>query len=887
MLQLSGLEPLTIFPNSNFINIGERTNVAGSKIFLNLIKNGNFEKALDIAREQVEGGSQILDINMDDGLIEGKEAMVTFLRLIAAEPDICRIPLMIDSSKWEILESGLKNVQGKCIVNSISLKGGEEEFIIQAKKIKRYGAATIVMAFDEKGQADTYDRRIEICKRSYDILVNVVQFNPEDIIFDPNIFPVATGMQEHRNNAVDFFLATKWIKENLPGAKVSGGISNVSFSFRGNNKVREAMHSAFLYHAIQHGMDMGIVNPSQLEIYEDIEPELLTKVENVLLSRSEEATEILLEYAESIKGQDAIKEKTAEEWRKISVEKRLEHALVKGITEFIIQDTEEARLKYNKPLEVIEGPLMDGMNHVGELFGSGKMFLPQVVKSARVMKQAVAYLQPFIEQSNADNSVEYKKQNKILLATVKGDVHDIGKNIVSVVLSCNNFKIIDLGVMVSSEKIIQTAIDEKVDAIGLSGLITPSLDEMINVAEEMQHKNLQIPLLIGGATTSRLHTALKINPAYNAPVVHVLDASKSVPVLSSLLTETKNSFVEDIHKEYEKLREDYLNRNSKKEFISLEEARNNKLQIDWENYQISEPKSLQKHIFENYSLEEIAKYIDWTPYFQTWELAGKFPTILQDKIVGEAATNLWNETQIVLKEAIENQKLNAKAVIQIFQAQSNGQDDIEILNEKNEEISVVRTLRQQSKKSDGNPNIALSDFIKPKEFQAKDYLGMFAVSIFGAENWAKELESQHNDYKAIIVKALADRFAEAFTELLHEKVRKEIWAYNSDENLANDDLIKEKYRGIRPAPGYPACPDHQEKLTIWELLEIEKTIGSQLSENLAMLPASSVSGFYFANENAKYFGLGKILKDQVIDYANRKNIDLKTAEKYLRPTLLE
>lgn len=887
MLQLSGLEPLTIFPNSNFINIGERTNVAGSKIFLNLIKNGNFEKALDIAREQVEGGSQILDINMDDGLIEGKEAMVTFLRLIAAEPDICRIPLMIDSSKWEILEAGLKNVQGKCIVNSISLKGGEEEFINQAKKIKRYGAATIVMAFDEKGQADTYDRRIEICKRSYDILVNVVQFNPEDIIFDPNIFPVATGMQEHRNNAIDFFRATKWIKDNLKGAKVSGGVSNVSFSFRGNNKVREAMHSAFLYHAIQHGMDMGIVNPSQLEIYEDIDPELLTKVENVLLNKNEDATEILLEYAESIKGQDAVKEKTAEEWRKLSVEKRLEHALVKGITEFIIEDTEEARLKYNKPLEVIEGPLMDGMNHVGELFGSGKMFLPQVVKSARVMKQAVAYLQPFIEQSNIDNSLEYKEQNKILLATVKGDVHDIGKNIVSVVLSCNNFKIIDLGVMVSSEKIIQTAIDEKVDAIGLSGLITPSLDEMINVAEEMQHKNLQIPLLIGGATTSRLHTALKINPAYNAPVVHVLDASKSVPVLSSLLTETKNSFVEDIHIEYEKLREDYLNRNSKKEFISLEEARHNKLQIDWENYQISEPKSLQKHIFENYSLEEITKYIDWTPYFQTWELAGKFPTILQDKIVGEAATNLWNETQIVLKEVIENNKFNAKAVLQIFQAQSNGQDDIEILNEKNEEISVVRTLRQQSKKSDGNPNIALSDFIKPEEFQAKDYLGMFAVSIFGAENWAKELESQHNDYKAIIVKALADRFAEAFTELLHEKVRKEIWAYNSDENLANDDLIKEKYKGIRPAPGYPACPDHQEKLTIWELLEVEKTIGSQLSENLAMLPASSVSGFYFANENAKYFGLGKILNDQIEDYAHRKNIDIKTAEKYLRPTLLE
>ncbi len=886
MLQLSGLEPLTIFPNSNFINIGERTNVAGSKIFLNLIKNGNFEKALDIAREQVEGGSQILDINMDDGLIEGKEAMITFLRLIAAEPDICRIPLMIDSSKWEILEAGLKNVQGKCIVNSISLKGGEAEFINQAKKIKRYGAAAIVMAFDEKGQADTYDRRIEICKRSYDILVNVVQFNPEDIIFDPNIFPVATGMQEHRNNAIDFFRATKWIKENLKGAKVSGGVSNVSFSFRGNNKVREAMHSAFLYHAIQHGMDMGIVNPSQLEIYEDIESELLTKVENVLLNRSEDATEILLEYAESIKGQDSVKEKTAEEWRKLSVEKRLEHALVKGITEFIIEDTEEARLRYDKPLEVIEGPLMDGMNHVGELFGSGKMFLPQVVKSARVMKQAVAYLQPFIEQSNADNSVEYKQQNKILLATVKGDVHDIGKNIVSVVLSCNNFKIIDLGVMVLSEKIIQTAIDERVDAIGLSGLITPSLDEMINVAEEMQHKNLQIPLLIGGATTSRLHTALKINPAYNAPVVHVLDASKSVPVLSSLLTATKNSFVEDIQKEYEKLREDYLNRNSKKEFVSLEEARNNKLKIDWENYQISEPKSLQKHIFENYSLEEISKYIDWTPYFQTWELAGKFPTILEDKIVGEAATNLWNETQIVLKEAIDNQKFNAKAVLQIFKAQSNEYDDIEIFNE-NEEIAIVRTLRQQSKKSDGNPNIALSDFIKPKEFQAKDYLGMFAVSIFGAENWAKELELQHNDYKAIIVKALADRFAEAFTELLHEKVRKEIWAYNSDENLANDDLIKEKYKGIRPAPGYPACPDHQEKLTIWKLLEVEKTIGSQLSENLAMLPASSVSGFYFANENAKYFGLGKISKDQVQDYANRKGIEIALAEKYLRPTILE
>ena len=883
-LQLSGLEPLFINEESIFVNVGERTNVTGSRKFLRLIKEGNYDEALDIARNQVEGGAQIIDVNMDEGMLDGVFAMTKFLNLIAAEPDIARVPVMIDSSKWEILEAGLKVIQGKGVVNSISLKEGEETFIHHAKLIKRYGAAVIVMAFDEVGQADTYERRIEICKRSYDILVNEVGFPAEDIIFDPNIFPVATGMEEHKLNALDFFRATKWIRENLPYANISGGVSNVSFSFRGNDKVREAMHSAFLFHAIQNGMTMGIVNPEMLEIYDEIDPILLEHVEDVLLNRREDATERLLDLAESFKGDVKTNEKAVAEWRNASVQERLTHSLVKGLDEFIEIDVEEARLNASKAIEVIEINLMNGMNVVGDLFGSGKMFLPQVVKSARVMKKAVAYLLPFIEAEK--DSTSSSSAGKVLMATVKGDVHDIGKNIVSVVLACNNFEIIDLGVMVPPEKIIETAVKEKVDIIGLSGLITPSLDEMVYLAKEMDKLNIKIPVMIGGATTSRAHTAVKIAPEYEATVVHVNDASRAVTVASNLLnTETNISFADALRQEYDTLREVYLNRSSEKNFLTIEEARKNKFQIDWEKYQPIKPNFIGTKVVK-VELSELVDFIDWTPFFQSWELYGKYPAILTDEVVGEQATQLYADAQKMLSQIISEKWFMAKGILGIFPANTVNDDDIEVeLLTSNFELL---TLRQQSQKTAGAPNIALADFIAPKESGIQDYIGCFCVTTgFGVDEKAKEFDAKLDDYNSILTKALGDRFAEAFAEYLHLKVRKEIWGYASDENLTNNELIKEEYKGIRPAPGYPACPDHLEKPTIWKLLNVENEIGVTLTESMAMWPASSVSGYYFANEKSKYFGLGKIKKDQVTDYAKRRNISVEQAEKWLAPNIAD
>lgn len=882
ILKLSGLEPLIITPESNFINVGERTNVAGSKKFLRLIKEEKFSEALDIARHQVEGGAQILDINFDDGLLDGKYCMVKFLNLIASEPDIARIPVMIDSSKWEILEAGLQVVQGKCVVNSISLKGGEEEFIKQAKAIKRYGAAVIVMAFDEIGQADNYERRIEICKRSYQILTEIVKFPPEDIIFDLNIFPVATGMEEHRRNALDFIEATKWVRENLPYVSVSGGVSNVSFSFRGNDSVREAMHSVFLYHAIKNGMNMGIVNPAMLEVYDEIPKDLLELVEDVMLDRRDDATERLLDYSEKHK---SVKKEIVEnlEWRNQPLQDRITHSLVKGIDRFIEEDVEEARKISAKPLDVIEGNLMTGMGVVGDLFGSGKMFLPQVVKSARVMKKAVAYLQPFIE---AEKDSAQKANGKVLMATVKGDVHDIGKNIVSVVLGCNNYEIVDLGVMVPAEKIIQTAIDEKVDVIGLSGLITPSLDEMVHIANELERRNLDFPLMIGGATTSKAHTAVKIDPKYKNAVVHVNDASRAVGVVSSLLSSRNAEFVSDLKTDYADFREKFLNRQVDKEYISIEEARNQKFKIDWENEEIIKPKNLGVQIIENQDLKELVDFIDWSPFFRSWDLFGKYPQILEDEIVGEHATELFADAQKMLKKIIDEKLLTAKAIFGIFPANSNEKDDIEL--KKEEETFIFRTLRQQHKKSEGKEYLALSDFIAPKTSGKQDYIGAFAVTTgFGTDELAKKYEAEHDDYNAIMVKAIADRLAEAFAEFLHKKVRTEIWGYSSDENLENEDLISEKYVGIRPAPGYPACPDHLEKTTIWDLLKVKENIGVELTESLAMFPTASVSGYYFGNPKAKYFGVGKITEDQLKDYAERKNIDLELARKWLSPNLVD
>ena len=1014
-MRLSGLEPLILNENSNFINVGERTNVAGSRKFLRLIKEEKFDEALDIARHQVDGGAQIIDINMDDGLIDGKEAMVRFLNLIAAEPDICRVPIMIDSSKWEIIEAGLQVVQGKCVVNSISLKEGEEKFIWEATQIKRYGAAVIVMAFDEVGQADNYERRIEIAKRSYEILVNIVGFASEDIIFDLNIFPVATGMEEHRRNAIDFIEATKWVRENLPNVSVSGGVSNVSFSFRGNNTVREAMHSVFLYHAIQNGMNMGIVNPTMLEVYDDIPKDLLEHVEDVIFDRRDDATERLLDFAETVKGTS--KEKTADlSWRENPLQDRITHALVKGIDAFIIEDVEQARQEAAAPIEVIEGHLMIGMNVVGDLFGAGKMFLPQVVKSARVMKKAVAYLNPFIEAakkapkspkgtlywktadpfnyslllkfskkmrnqpteaesllwkvlsnkqldgykfrrqhiignyiadficlkmnlivevdggihqlpenkasdlertkwlenegyrvirftnkevlSNLDNVLEQIREalaipplgdrgpaGKILMATVKGDVHDIGKNIVSVVLACNNYEIVDLGVMVPPEKIIQTAIDERVDAIGLSGLITPSLDEMVYLAKEMQRQNFEVPLLIGGATTSKAHTAVKIDTQYKNAVVHVNDASRAVTVVGDLLNKkTANAYVAKLKKDYDEFRTKFLKRGKEKQYISIDEARKRKYKIDWETSEIVKPAAIGIQTLEQLSLKALVPFIDWSPFFRSWDLHGKFPEILTDKVVGEQATTLYEEAQQMIAEIVANQLLRPKAVFGLFEANAINEDDISV-QKKGKEIAVFRTLRQQLKKREGIPNLALADFVAPKESNKTDYVGAFCVGIFGAQELADSYKAKEDDYNAIMAQAIADRFAEAFAEYLHQQVRTKHWGYAADEDLTNDDLIKENYKGIRPAPGYPACPDHLEKDTIWQLLDVENKIGVTLTESKAMWPAAAVSGYYFANKEAKYFGLGKITEDQLTDYSERKGITKEHARKWLHPNL--
>ncbi len=895
-LQLSGLEPLFVDENSIFVNVGERTNVTGSRKFLRLIKEEKYEEALSVAREQVDGGAQIIDVNMDEGMLDGVYAMTKFLNLIAAEPDIARVPVMIDSSKWEIIEAGLKVIQGKGVVNSISLKEGKDAFSHHAKLIKRYGAAVIVMAFDEDGQADTYERRIEICKRSYDILVNEVHFPAEDIIFDPNIFPVATGMDEHKLNALDFFRATKWIRENLPYAGISGGVSNVSFSFRGNDKVREAMHSAFLYHAIKNGMTMGIVNPEMLEIYDEIDPILLEHVEDVLLNRRDDATERLLDLAESFKGVISHPSggiKGGLEWRNGSVQERLTHSLVKGIDEFIEIDVEEARITSEKAIEVIEVNLMAGMNVVGDLFGSGKMFLPQVVKSARVMKKAVAYLLPFIELEKGDSTSS--SAGKILMATVKGDVHDIGKNIVAVVLGCNNFEIIDLGVMVPPEKIIQAAVEHNVDIIGLSGLITPSLDEMVYLAKELDKLNIKIPIMIGGATTSRAHTAVKIAPEYKQTVVHVNDASRAVTVASNLLqAETKEGYAKAIREEYDNLREGYLNRSRDKNYLSIEEARKNKLQLDWNNFNPVKPNFIGTKTIA-VELSELVDFIDWTPFFQSWELHGKYPAILKDAVVGEQATHLFEDAQKMLSQIVSEKWLTAKGILGIFPANTINDDDISVLPSAvegqptdNQQPTTFLTLRQQSQKTAGALNIALADFIAPKDSGKQDYIGCFCVTTgFGVDEKASEFEKQLDDYNSILVKALGDRLAEAFAEYLHLKVRKEIWGYASDEHLSNQDLINEEYKGIRPAPGYPACPDHLEKPTIWKLLNVEQEIGVKLTESMAMWPASSVSGYYFANPESKYFGLGKIKEDQVIDYAKRRGIATEMATKWLAPNIAD
>ena len=882
-LLLSGLEAVQITRSSNFVNIGERTNVTGSAKFLKLIKEDKFDEALEVALDQVRGGAQVIDVNMDEGMLDSKAAMIKYLNLMASEPEIAAIPVMVDSSKWEVIEAGLKCLQGKGIVNSISMKGGVEEFVRQAKLVKRYGAAAVVMAFDEVGQADTYQRRIDICKRAYNILVNEVKFPAEDIIFDPNIFPVATGIDEHRNYALDFFKATKWIRENLPGAHVSGGVSNVSFSFRGNQKVREAMHSAFLYHAIQNGMDMGIVNPTMLEVYDEIPKDLLERVEDVLLNRREDATERLLEFAETVKG-SAKKKEQDDEWRNGTIEERITHSLVKGIIDFIDADTEEARVKYGKPLHVIEGPLMSGMNVVGDLFGAGKMFLPQVVKSARVMKKSVAYLTPYLEEEKRLNGNAGQAAAKILLATVKGDVHDIGKNIVGVVLACNNYDVVDLGVMVPPEKIIEAAKREKVDVVGLSGLITPSLDEMVYVAKEMQREKMDLPLLIGGATTSRIHTAVKIDPVYDGPVVYVLDASRSVPVASELISKnTRKSFQDKMKAEYQALRVDHENRKQTKNYIPLTEARANETKIDWATTTFTKPQFIGRKEFVKFPLEEIRKYIDWTPFFQTWMLAGRFPGILKDEIVGAEATKLYNHANKMLDEIIKSRALQANGVVAFYPANREGDDVNLYRKDQDESFATFHFLRQQNKKAQNLPNFCLADFIASE--RGKDYFGMFAVTAgIGLEKLVEKHKANHDDYSEIMAKALADRLAEAFAECLHERVRKELWGYAKAENLTEEELIDEKYEGIRPAPGYPACPDHTEKKLLFDLLEANK-VGIILTESYAMYPGAAVSGFYFSHPGSKYFGLGKIEKDQVEDYAKRKSMSVEEVEKWLAPNL--
>ncbi len=904
-VKLSGLEPLQIYEGSNFINIGERTNVTGSAQFRKLITNDKYEEALTVARSQVENGAQIIDVNLDDGMIDGVKAMTTFLNLIASEPEISRVPIMIDSSKWEVLEAGLKCVQGKSIVNSISLKEGEEDFIKKANLIKRYGAATVVMAFDEQGQADSYERRIEICQRAYKILTEKVNFPAQDIIFDPNILTVATGIEEHNNYAVDFIKATKWIKENLPHAKVSGGVSNISFSFRGNDTVREAMHSSFLYHSIKAGLDMGIVNAGMIEVYDEIPKELLERVEDVLFNRRADSTERLVEFAENVKGVKK-ENKIDMSWRELPVEKRIEHALIRGIVEFIEEDTEEVRQKLDLPLHVIEGPLMDGMGVVGDLFGEGKMFLPQVVKSARVMKKAVAYLQPYLEAEKEKNKDTTTGAGKILMATVKGDVHDIGKNIVGVVLACNNYEIIDLGVMVPAEKILKTAVEMKVDAIGLSGLITPSLDEMVHVAREMKRLNLNIPVMIGGATTSRIHTAVKIDPEYENTIVHVADASKSVQVAGKIISKnTCDQFKIELKSEYLAMREAHASRQETINLISFDEAKKNKLNLDWKNYKPATPNHVGITNHENIDLNVVKEFIDWTPFFNTWRLKGSYPQILSDSKFGEEATNLFKDAQKILNQIIPEKLFTLKAVTGIFPANS-VDENIEIYDFKSDSVATkcekhgehevskvvinkniiketLCMLRAQ-KKMDSSSNKCLADFVAPKG-TADDYIGGFAVTCLGADKLSKVYEDQNDDYNAIMVKALADRFAEALAEYMHKEVRTHFWGYSPVESLSNDDLIKEKYVGIRPAPGYSACPDHTEKEKLFKLLDATNNIGAKLTESFAMYPASSVSGWYFSHPESKYFNVGKIQKDQLEDYAKRKDWDLETATKWLSPLL--
>ncbi|MCS3902680.1 5-methyltetrahydrofolate--homocysteine methyltransferase [Methylohalomonas lacus] len=885
--RLSGLEPLTITPDLGFVNIGERTNVTGSPKFRKLIESEDLETALDVGRQQVDNGAQMVDINMDEGMLDSEQVMQDYLHLVVAEPDISKVPIMIDSSKFEVIEAGLKCVQGKCAVNSISLKEGEEKFIQQAKLIKRYGAAIVVMAFDETGQADTEDRKFEICERSYKILTEQVGVAPEDIIFDPNILTVGTGIEEHANYAVDFINATKRIKADLPHALVSGGVSNISFSFRGNNPVREAMHAAFLYHAIKAGLDMGIVNAGQLEVYDQVDKELLEKVEDVLLNRKEGATDTLIEFAESFKGEGKDNKKD-EKWRDQPVEKRIEHALVKGIGDYIIDDTEECRQKADKPLDVIEGPLMDGMNVVGDLFGDGKMFLPQVVKSARVMKKAVGHLFPYIEEEKKRTG-STETAGKMVLATVKGDVHDIGKNIVSVVLQCNGFEVVDMGVMQPCEDILKKAKEENADMIGLSGLITPSLDEMVHVAKEMKKGGFEIPLLIGGATTSRAHTSVKIDQAYDHPVIHVKDASRAVGVCSKLMSKTKREeYVKEIEEEHEKMRERHAGKQKKIDWLTIEDARANKFDGDWDNYTPPKPKELGVMNFDEYDMDELVERIDWTPFFMTWELAGKYPKILEDEVVGEEATKLFNDAKAMLKKIVDEGWLQARGVIGLFPANQINGDDIEVYtdDDRKEVMTTLHSLRQQTKRPDGQPNYALADFIAPKDSGKKDYIGAFAVTTgHNIEEKIAEFEKDHDDYNSIMLKALADRLAEAFAERMHERVRKEFWGFAKNEELDNDALINEEYRGIRPAPGYPACPDHTEKPLLWDMLNVEENAGITLTDSYAMMPAAAVSGWYFSHPKSRYFGLGKINRDQVEEYAKRKDMDIETIERWLSQSL--
>ncbi len=885
---LSGLEPLIFTENTNFVNVGERTNVTGSRRFARLIKEEKFAEALSVALQQVENGAQIIDINMDEAMLDSEKEMTRFMNLIASEPDISKVPIMLDSSKFSVIEAGLKCMQGKGVVNSISLKEGEADFLAKAKLVKRYGAAMIVMAFDEVGQADTLERKVEICERAYRLLTEKVGVKPQDIIFDPNIFAVATGIEGHNRYAINFIEATRVIKEKMPLTKVSGGVSNVSFSFRGNNAVREAMHASFLYHAIQAGMDMGIVNAGMIEVYEEIPKDLLEKIEDVLFDRKVDATEALVDFAEGFKGTKKERVKDLS-WREMDVEGRLSHSLVKGITEFIIEDTKEAFAKYDAPLEVIEGPLMDGMGVVGKLFGEGKMFLPQVVKSARVMKQAVAWLTPYIEAEKAASGG--RARGKILMATVKGDVHDIGKNIVGVVLGCNNYEIIDIGVMVPSDKILSVAREEGVDIIGLSGLITPSLDEMVHIAKEMERLEMDIPLIVGGATTSKVHTAVKIAPEYSGPVVHALDASVSVTIASLLLSDTdKATFVKNTNTEYERMRQARANRQSSREYLSMIDARTNKLQLDWADYDPPKPNFLGVKVFEDYSLSEIAEYIDWTPFFSSWQLAGKYPAILSDEIVGEEATKLFVDAKEMLKKILSEKWLQAKAVIGVFPANTVNDDDIEVYFDESREKkqTLLSHLRQQLKKAKGRPNRSLTDYLAPKSSGKADYIGAFAVTAgIGIESHVAAFEAAHDDYSAILLKALADRLAEALAELMHERMRQEYWGYEPKEKRTAKELAAEQYQGIRPAPGYPACPEHTEKGKLFDLLNVTDAIGIKLTESYAMYPAASVSGWYFSHPEARYFGIGKITQEQVADYAKRKGMGIEDAARWLAPNLTE